>query len=65
MGAATQPGFQVNEPRFHPTPPPDKLAQVLEPGGHVIRKMPRSVIVGVLVGALVIGAAFAAWLVRG
>jgi len=62
---ATQPGFQVNEPRFHPTPGPDRLAEVLEPGGQVNRKMPKGVIIGVLVGALVIGAAFAAWLVRG
>jgi serine/threonine protein kinase len=63
---ATQAGYQqVNEPRFNPTPAPDQLAQVLEPGGHVMRKMPKGVIIGVLVGALVIGAAFAAWLVRG
>ena len=62
----TKVGYQqVNEPRFHPTPPPDQLVQVLEPGGQVIRRMPKGVIIGVLVGALVIGAAFAAWLVRG
>ena len=61
----TQAGYQqVNEPRFNPTPAPDQLAQVLEPGGHAIRKMPKGLIIGVLVGALVIGAAFAAWLVR-
>ena len=40
----TKVGYQqVNEPRFHPTPPPDQLAQVLEPGGQLIRRMPKGV----------------------
>jgi hypothetical protein len=65
LGAATQPGFQVNEPRFHPTPPPDKLAQVLEPGGQMIRRMPKGLVISVLVAALVLGTVLAAWLVSG
>ena len=59
------PGKPVNEPRFNPTPAPDRMAEVLEPGGPPLRRMPRGVIISVLVGALLIGAVFAAWLVRG
>jgi hypothetical protein len=56
-----------DEPRFSPTPGPEQLADALEPGSATAgpRRMGKGVIIGVLVGALVIGAAFAAWFVKG
>ena len=63
------PSSVPNEPRFIPTPDPERLADVLEPAPPIPaaplmpRRMGRGLIVGVLVGALVVGVAFAAWLV--
>jgi eukaryotic-like serine/threonine-protein kinase len=56
-------GAPAAEPIYHATPPSGELADMMEvPGG---RRFSRPLIIGVLLGALVIGAAFAAWLVRG
>lgn len=59
---AVPPGAQQH---FSPTPGPENLADALEPQPQGQRRMGKGVIIGVLVGALVIGAAFAAWFVRG
>jgi eukaryotic-like serine/threonine-protein kinase len=54
------------ERRFSPTTPSsERIAEVLDPATAAQRRMGKGVIIGVLVGALVIGAAFAAWFVRG
>ena len=56
-----------NEPAFHPTPSPERLAEALEPGGPGMRRMSKGLIAGILVSALLLGAAFAsfaAWLLR-
>jgi len=60
----------VNEPGFSPTPSPERLAEVLEPGGQLApgnRRMTKGMVAGILVTALVLGvvlANIAAWLLR-
>ena len=61
----------MNEPGFSPTPSPDRLAEVLEPGGHAAAhtspRITKRVVAIVLAGALVLGLVFAsvaAWLFR-
>ncbi len=60
--ALTSPRAAASEPIYHPTPP-EEIEGLIEASG--MRRFSRPVIIGVLVGALVVGAAFAAWLVRG
>jgi serine/threonine protein kinase len=61
---------RVNEPGFSPTPSPERLAEVLEPGGQLApgnRRMTKGMVAGILVTALVLGvvlANIAAWLLR-
>jgi eukaryotic-like serine/threonine-protein kinase len=61
---------RVNEPGFNPTPSPERLAEVLEPGGQLAsgnRRMTKGMVAGILVTALVLGvvlANIAAWLLR-
>jgi serine/threonine-protein kinase len=67
LPAVPAPRNQLSEPGYHPTPSPDRLADVLEPAGQGVRRMSKSLIAGILVMALVLGAAFAsfaAWLFR-
>jgi eukaryotic-like serine/threonine-protein kinase len=59
--ALAKPRPPQSEPIYHPTPQSGELELLEAPAS----RFSRPVIIGVLVGALVIGAAFAAWLVRG
>jgi eukaryotic-like serine/threonine-protein kinase len=60
--ALAKPRPPQSEPIYHATPQSGEL-ELIEP--QTGRRFSRPVIIGVLVSALVIGAAFAAWLVRG